>query len=99
MNFQMKNTLKNIDKIKKDLNKLKEYQIQYYYSAGLGFICSSPYFLNFYWIIYIYDNWYQIKTYRNNSLEYSYKEQQYNQYSVIKDILNLINREIQDEFK
>lgn len=44
MNYQMKRTLETIQKVKNDLSKLKNHDIDFYYQTGLGYICSSPYF-------------------------------------------------------
>lgn len=88
-----------IQKINNDLKLLKEYDLKIDYKNGLGFICSSPYFLDFYFIIVTFDNGYQIRTYRNGLLEYAYKEKEYFKYNLIKDIILLLNEQIEYEFK
>jgi len=93
------NYIKMINDIKRDLNLLKEYDIHFEYQNGLGFICSSPFFFNFYFLIVLFDGGYQIRTYRNGLLEYNFKEREYFSYFLIKDIINIINKEIQYEFQ
>lgn len=93
------NYSKMIQKIKNDLNSLVIFDIKYSYKNGLGFICSSPFFNNLYIIIAIFENGYQIRIYRNGLLDVVKPEREYHRYNLIKDILKVINDEIEYELK
>lgn len=92
------NYIKMINDIKRDLNLLKDFDIRHEYQNGLGFICSSPFFVDYYIIITLSMDGYQIKTFRNGLIDEVYREKKYFTYSLIHDIISIINKEILYDF-
>ena len=86
-----------LKKISNILEKMKIFDIQTNYINGLGFICTSPFFTSIYWIIVPSLHGYEIRSYRNNYLDKIYKDKDFCSYHLAKDLLNLINLEIEYE--